>query len=157
MQHSTHPTHSPTLAVEPGSDASGSEGCHDAGYTLLDDYQPLSSSDEEVEVPESGSPSTESASVQTIQVGVHRLEIPSKPEYELSAENAELIKSVMAKVTFSDKAIPAWARAIPEDQWLPQLQSTNLAPLSAKAESDTALESFTATHATDRVTNTLSP
>ncbi|KAJ1980285.1 hypothetical protein H4R34_002511 [Dimargaris verticillata] len=145
MRHSIDPTDSLTLAVEPGSDALGSDGCDDAGYTLLDDYQSLSSSDDE-ESAEHDPPSTESASVQTIQMGVRRLNIPSKPEYELSSENAELIKSVMAKVTFSDKAIPDWARAIPEDQWLPQLKSINLAPLSAMTEPDTAPESPTATN-----------
>ncbi|KAI9473681.1 MAG: hypothetical protein EXX96DRAFT_578930 [Benjaminiella poitrasii] len=50
------------------------------------------------------------------------LTIDLQPSERLSPETTDLIKSIMNNVQLSDRAIPGWAKKIPEHAWLPRVK-----------------------------------
>ncbi|CDS12995.1 hypothetical protein LRAMOSA05179 [Lichtheimia ramosa] len=50
---------------------------------------------------------------------------PLEKSEEISEDTANTIKSIMSKIKLSDQAVPDWAKAIPEDMWIPRLDNSS--------------------------------
>ncbi|RKP34637.1 hypothetical protein BJ085DRAFT_39293 [Dimargaris cristalligena] len=88
-----------------------------AGYAPLGD-DPTSGSDSEQDEVEANCPP---ANPDTLRIGAKQFPVPIEHSRQLSAANAELIQSIMRQLTLSDRAVPDWAKQIPEKEWLPTL------------------------------------
>ncbi|KAI9592228.1 hypothetical protein BDF19DRAFT_452246 [Syncephalis fuscata] len=82
------------------------------------EYAPLADSEDE------GKDDQISADNSTVHLSSFTVPKPVEP---IPEEDVQLIKQVMSRFQFPEHAIPAWAKYIPEQAWLPKVKEVPMA------------------------------
>ncbi|KAJ3023943.1 hypothetical protein HKX48_009151 [Thoreauomyces humboldtii] len=103
-------------------DASDDDEIEDSGalfqYSALDGYEPLSEDDGETKDAAGDVMGEEDV---TSEATVLPMTVAVEEQNLINQDDLETIKSVMASFPMPESAIPDWAKAIPEETWLPKL------------------------------------
>ncbi|KND01338.1 uncharacterized protein SPPG_03150 [Spizellomyces punctatus DAOM BR117] len=107
-----------SVGNEPDSDEEEEEE-YSYGYTPLNSgYEPLGGdADGEDEIDGQGEPTT----LQSQLKAPEPLTITMDKNSIIDNDDLTIIQSVMSTITIPESAIPEWAKAVPEEQWLPKL------------------------------------